>query len=61
MDQIQLAKKSGVSIGTIRHMESFADAISSNAMTIRRVQVALEKAGIEFLDHGSPGVRLKTR
>ena len=24
-----------------------------------RVQIALEKMGIEFLNHGSPGVRLR--
>lgn len=58
-DQIQLAKKAAISIGTVRHMESFAHAISSNAVTIRKVQAALEKAGVEFLNHGRPGVQLK--
>jgi transcriptional regulator with XRE-family HTH domain len=59
--QIELAKKARVSIGTIRRMESFAHAIGCNANTLHKVQVTLEKAGIEFLNHGEPGVKLKKR
>jgi hypothetical protein len=36
-----------------------AEPITSGAMTVRKVQLALEAAGIEFLNHGQPGVRLR--
>lgn len=28
-------------------------------MTVRKVQIALEEVGVEFLNHGQPGVRLR--
>ena len=40
-------------------MESFEGAIQSHTGTLLRVQTALEKAGIEFLDDDRPGVRLR--
>jgi len=58
-EQIHLAKKAKVAIGTIRRMESFEGAIGCNAGTLHKVQASLEKAGIEFLNHGNPGVRIK--
>ncbi|MDP2297673.1 MAG: helix-turn-helix transcriptional regulator [Pseudolabrys sp.] len=61
LDQEQLAERSGVSINTIRNMESAgADAIGGFASTRQKVQSALEKLGIEFLNGGQPGVRLVT-
>jgi predicted transcriptional regulator len=60
VEQIDLAKAAGVSVGTIRNMEACAAApITSSAANVRAVQIELEKAGIEFLNHGRPGVRLK--
>jgi predicted transcriptional regulator len=59
--QTDLAKRSGVAIGTIRRMESFSGEIRSRTSTLSQVQAALEKAGIQFLDDGSPGVRLRKR
>ncbi len=35
-----------------------AEPIASGAMTVRKVEVALEALGIEFLNHARPGVRL---
>lgn len=59
VDQVWLAERAGVSVNTVRNMESRgAAAITSGVVTVRRVQVALEAAGIEFLNHGRPGVRL---
>jgi predicted transcriptional regulator len=58
-EQIELSKKAKVAIGTIRRMESFDGPIGSRTETLRQVLGALEKAGIEFLDDGSPGVRLR--
>lgn len=60
-DQDKLALKARVAIGTIRRMESLEGPIRCNMSTLRKVQTALESAGIEFLNHGEPGVRLKKR
>ena len=59
-DQAQLAKSARVAIGTIRRMESFDGVIGSQTATLLRVQTALEKGGIEFLDDDRPGVLLKS-
>jgi len=58
-EQITLAKKAKVAIGTIRRMESFDGPIGSQTATLLKVIAALEKAGLEFLNGGQPGVRLK--
>jgi DNA-binding XRE family transcriptional regulator len=59
LDQGALAKSAGVSINTIVAMEKKgADTLTSGLDTIRAVMTVLEAAGIEFLNHGQPGVRL---
>jgi hypothetical protein len=35
-----------------------AETLTSGLDTIKRVQGALEAVGVEFLNHGQPGVRL---
>jgi predicted transcriptional regulator len=57
--QGELAKKSKVALRTIRRMEDFDEAVSARTDTLGRVVAVLEKAGIEFLNGGSPGVRFK--
>jgi len=42
-------------------MESFESSIQSHTGTLLRIQTALEKGGIEFLNDDRPGVRLKER
>lgn len=60
MDQVTLAERSGVSANTIRSMEGKgANMLTSGLDTVRAVQSALEAAGVEFLNHGRPGVRLR--
>ena len=60
MDQITLARLAGVSANTIRSMEARrTETLTSGLDTVRAVQKALEDAGVEFLNHGRPGVRLK--
>jgi hypothetical protein len=58
-EQVELAKRSRVAIGTIRRMESFSGEIGSRTTTLSQVQAALEKAGIEVLHAGGPGVQLR--
>jgi transcriptional regulator with XRE-family HTH domain len=60
MDQVTLAERSGVSANTIRSMEGKGtNVLTSGLDTVRAVQFALEAAGVEFLNHGRPGVRLR--
>ena len=60
MEQVVLADAAGVNVNTIRNMESKGAAVlTSSVEVVRRVQLALESAGVEFLNHGRPGVRLK--
>jgi transcriptional regulator with XRE-family HTH domain len=57
--QIELGKRAKVAIGTIRRMESFDGEIVSYTSTLSKVMDAMEAAGIEFLNSGEPGVRLR--
>ena len=58
-EQLELAKRSRVAIGTIRRMESFSGEIGSRTSTLSQVQATLEKAGVAFLSEGGPGVQLR--
>jgi transcriptional regulator with XRE-family HTH domain len=60
LDQEALAEKVGVSDNTIRNMEACgAEAVGGFASTRDKVRTALEELGIEFLNGGEPGVRLR--
>jgi transcriptional regulator with XRE-family HTH domain len=60
--QRELSKKSRVAFGTIQRMERFDNApIASRTETLGRVVTVLEKAGIEFLNSESPGLRLRRK
>jgi transcriptional regulator with XRE-family HTH domain len=59
MDQGTLAARAKVNINTIGAMEKLgANGLKSGLDTIRAVMDVLEAEGIEFLNHGHPGVRL---
>jgi hypothetical protein len=59
IDQQELAAAAGVNVNTIRNMEGRGgEPITSGVVTVRCVQLALEARGVEFLNHGEPGVRL---
>jgi transcriptional regulator with XRE-family HTH domain len=60
MDQSDLAARAGVNVNTIRNMEASGPGpIAGRAQNVYLVQATLEAVGIEFLNHGQPGVRLK--
>jgi transcriptional regulator with XRE-family HTH domain len=60
IEQQELADAAKVHVNTIRKMEAKGrDEITSAADVLRRVQSALEAAGIEFTNGGQPGVRLR--
>ena len=60
-EQTELAKWSGVSKPTIARLEAKPGELGAHAPTIAALKAALESAGIEFLNGGSPGVRLRAR
>jgi transcriptional regulator with XRE-family HTH domain len=60
MDQTTLANRAGVNINTISAMEKRgANALTSGLDKIQSVMRVLEREGVEFLNHGQPGVRLR--
>jgi transcriptional regulator with XRE-family HTH domain len=60
IEQQELAAAANVHVNTIRKMEAKArEEITSAADVLRRVQSALEAAGVEFTNGGQPGVRLR--
>lgn len=62
IEQGVLAKEAGLSTNTISAMEKRGDQMLVSGLdTIRAVMNALEARGIEFLNHGQPGVRLKPK
>ena len=59
LDQGALAKLAGVNINTISAMEKKgSDRLTSGLDKITGVMQVLEGEGVEFLNHGKPGVRL---
>lgn len=62
MEQGAVADAAGVNINTVRNLEaSKGDPIRGHNQTVVAVQTALEAAGVEFLNHGQPGVRLRAK
>ena len=60
MTQVRLAELAGINANTVRDMEAKGeDPLTSAYQTVLAVQRALEAEGIEFLNGGSPGVRLR--
>lgn len=59
LEQKDVAELAKVNVNTIRNMESAGSGpIAGRAANVQVVQRVLEAAGIEFLNHGNPGVRL---
>ena len=57
-EQRHLAKVSGVSLPTIKRLESQRGTLRAHGVTATAIRRALEAAGIEFMNGGQPGVRL---
>ena len=55
--QRELAAATGLSVPTIKRVESSQGAIRSTYTTVLAIQKALEEAGIEFIDDGGFGVK----
>jgi transcriptional regulator with XRE-family HTH domain len=62
LSQADLAKKARLNVTTISAMESKgAGTLGSGLDTIKAVMDVLEAAGVEILNHGQPGARLKSK
>ena len=59
--QSDLARKAKVALRTVRRMEGFEGPVGARTDTVGKVATVLQKASIEFLNDGEPGVRLKKR
>jgi|HubBroStandDraft_6_1064221.scaffolds.fasta_scaffold118673_5 transcriptional regulator with XRE-family HTH domain len=61
--QSQLAVAADVSIPTIKRLEAQEGLLGGRNETGAKIRMALEAAGIEFIDEngGGPGVRLRKR
>jgi transcriptional regulator with XRE-family HTH domain len=62
--QEDLSKASGVGTATIYRIEKTESSITGNVSTVVKIQAALEKAGIQFIendDAGGFGVRFSKR
>ena len=61
--QADLAMRSGVSEPTIARLETAVGQLGGREGTAGKIRIALEAAGIEFIDEngGGPGVRLRKR
>jgi transcriptional regulator with XRE-family HTH domain len=59
--QDQLAKKAGVSIPTVKRLEAADGPLGGRPDTARKLQMALESAGVQFIakNGGGLGVRLR--
>ena len=58
-EQEQVAKAASVAIGTIRRIEAMDGTIRAQLETVRKIQRALEEAGVEFTNGDRPGVRMR--
>ena len=59
--QDELAASAKVSLPTIKRLEAADGWLAGRQTTAAKIRVALERAGIEFIDEngGGPGVRLR--
>jgi predicted transcriptional regulator len=59
--QENLALAAKVSVPTVKRLEAIDGPLGGRETTAQKLRVALERAGVEFIDEngGGPGVRLR--
>jgi transcriptional regulator with XRE-family HTH domain len=57
-EQQELAVNSGISISTVRRLESLDGPIPARFDTVEKLQTAFERAGVEFIGNPNPGVQI---
>jgi predicted transcriptional regulator len=55
MEQSDVAQSAGVSVDTVKRLESIVGPVSANISTIESIQRVLEAAGVEFTNGASLG------
>jgi hypothetical protein len=62
-EQRDLAAASGISLPSVKRLETQPGELSAQERTLTELRKALEKAGVEFIaeNGGGPGVRMKKR
>jgi transcriptional regulator with XRE-family HTH domain len=62
-EQKDLAEASGISLPSIKRLETQPGPLSAQERTLTEIRRALEKAGVEFIaeNGGGAGVRMKKR
>jgi hypothetical protein len=58
-EQRHLSEASSVSLPTIKRLEAKPGILAAHHSTVTALKRALERAGVEFTNGASPGVRLK--
>ena len=61
LEQAELAEAAGVSLETVRRIESMEGELKIRLDTLTKIKTALERAGIEFIaeNGGGAGVRVR--
>ena len=59
LEQAELAKEAGVSAFTIRTLENSEGPLNARTRTLRALEEALARAGVEFTNGDAPGVKLR--
>jgi transcriptional regulator with XRE-family HTH domain len=55
----ELAENAGLSLPTVQRLEAAQGVPSTSVKTLSLIKSALEKAGVEFTNGDTPGVRLR--
>ena len=60
-NQSMLAQATGLALSTVKRMEGSTGFLRGNAENVRKIQRAIEDAGVAFIDEngGGPGLRLR--
>ncbi len=62
LTQTEVAKFAGIHVNTLRDMErTHMEPVGGKVETLNAVLGVLEGRGVEFLNHGQPGVRMRAR
>lgn len=61
LSQPELSQRAKISTPTLKRMEASVGAAVGMANNVGAVVAALEAAGIEFLNHRQPGVRIRAQ
>ena len=60
--QTALAENSGVALSTVRRMETGQGRVRGHSENVWKIQTALERAGVQFIDeNGGGGVGVRFR